>query len=131
MARVADEDRILRVWTPIILRTILIAAMVTLIGGVLAMAAQPPGYYVRRFRAIQAGKVTHQQQNWSAIASTAAHGDPHSIMTIGLIILTLVPLGRVAFTFVFFLKQRDQIFVIATAYVLAGLIAGVMLGRIG
>jgi uncharacterized membrane protein len=131
MATVADEDRIMRVWTPIILRTILIAATVALIGGMLAMAAQPPGYYVRRFRAVQAGIALHRQQNWSDIASTAAHGDPHSIMTIGLIILTLVPLGRVAFTFSLFLKQGDRIFVVATAYVLAGLIAGVMLGRIG
>jgi uncharacterized membrane protein len=105
--------------------------MATLIAGMLAMAAQPPGYYVRRFRAVQAGSALHQQQNWSNIASAAARGDPHSIMTIGLIILTLVPLGRVAFTFCLFLKQGDRVFVTATAYVLTGLLAGVVLGRIG
>ena len=126
-----EEDRILRVWTPVILRTILIAATAALSGGMLAMAAQPSGYYISRFRAVQAGTAMRQPQDWSAIGSAAAHGDPHSILTIGLTILTLVPLGRVAFTFFLFLKQRDIIFVLATAYVLAGLVAGVMLGRIG
>jgi uncharacterized membrane protein len=40
-------------------------------------------------------------------------------MTIGLLILTPVPLGRVAFTFSLFVKERDQIFALATASVLA------------
>ena len=40
-------------------------------------------------------------------------------------------IGRVSFTFVLFLKERDRIFAVATAYVLAALIAGVVLGRIG
>jgi uncharacterized membrane protein len=126
-----DEDRILRDWTPVILRTILIVAAVVLIGGMLATAAQSPGYYVGRFRAVQNGTAIHARQNWSVLWSDAVHGDPHAIMTFGLVILTLVPLGRVAFTFFLFLKERDHVFVAATAYVLAGLIVGVMLGRIG
>jgi hypothetical protein len=48
---------------------------------------------------------------------------PSSIVTIGLPVLTLVPLGRVAFTFVLFVKERERIFALATAYVLAALIA--------
>ncbi len=40
-------------------------------------------------------------------------------MTIGLLILTPVPLGRVAFTFILFVKERDRIFALATAYVLS------------
>jgi uncharacterized membrane protein len=128
---IADEDRILRAWTPVILRTVLIAATTVLITGMLAMAAQSPGYYIKRYQAVRSGMALHESQNWREIALGAAQGDPHSIMTIGLILLTLVPLGRVAFTFFLFLKERDHIFVLATAYVLAGLIAGVMLGRIG
>jgi uncharacterized membrane protein len=58
-------------------------------------------------------------------------GDPHAVMTVGLYVLTLVPLARVAFTFVLFLKQRDWVYVAATAYVLAGLVVGVILGRVG
>jgi len=37
----------------------------------------------------------------------------------------------VAFTFFLFLRERELVFVAATAYVLLGLIAGVVLGRIG
>jgi uncharacterized membrane protein len=58
----------------------------------------------------------------------ALHGNPRSIMTLGLMILTLV---RVAFCLVFFIKTRNGAFVVFTAYVLAGLVAGVLLGRIG
>jgi uncharacterized membrane protein len=46
-------------------------------------------------------------------------------------ILTLVPLTRVAFCLLFFIKTRNKAFVVFTAYVLAGLAAGVLLGRVG
>jgi uncharacterized membrane protein len=131
MPGAVDEDRILSEWTPVLLRTILIGAAVVLIAGMLSMAAQSPGYYVRRFRAVQNGTAVHARQHWSVQWRDAVHGDPHAIMTFGLVILTLVPLGRVAFTFFLFLKERDPVFIAATAYVLAGLIVGVMLGRIG
>jgi uncharacterized membrane protein len=52
-------------------------------------------------------------------------------MTLGLMILTLVPLARVIFSLLFFIKTRNKPFVIFTAYVLAGLVVGVLLGRIG
>ena len=38
---------------------------------------------------------------------------------------------RVAFYLFFFIKTRNRAFVVFTAYVLAGLVAGVLLGRIG
>jgi len=58
-------------------------------------------------------------------------GNPHAVLTIGLFILTLVPLARVAFCFILFLRERDYIYVVLTAYVLTGLIVGVLVGRIG
>ncbi|HVC44664.1 MAG TPA: DUF1634 domain-containing protein [Candidatus Binataceae bacterium] len=126
----AEEDRILRDWTPRILRTILIVSSIILVIGIAATAAQVPGYYVRRFYAVKHGHVQGSEK-FATLVAHMRHGDPRSIMTIGLYILTLVPLARVAFTFFLFLKERDYIFVAATAYVLAGLIFGVMLGRIG
>jgi uncharacterized membrane protein len=57
--------------------------------------------------------------------------DAHSILTLGLLVLTLVPLGRLAFTLLLFIRERDVVYIAATAYVLTALIAGVMLGRIG
>jgi len=128
-ASISKEDQTLRQWTAIILRTVLLVATIVLVVGLLATVFAAPGYYVQRFRSAQEGR-GHHQLEWSQMAAAAFHGDPHSIMTIGLLVLTLVPLGRVAFTFFFFAKQGDRVFAMATAYVLAALIAGVMLGRI-
>jgi uncharacterized membrane protein len=125
-----EEDRIMRVWTPILLRTILIASAIVLVFGLFLMATKTPTFYVERFRSIQAGKL-HPNENLSQDISESLTGDPHSVMTLGLFILTLVPLARVAFCFLLFLKERDYTFVGLTAYVLIALAAGVLLGRIG
>jgi len=124
------EDRILRKWTPLILRTLLMIAATTLIIGLIIMASAAPDYYVQRFHAAQHG-TSHIRQEWALMGEPALHGDPHSILMLGLLVLTLVPLGRVAFTFILFVSEKDRIFTLATAYVLAALITGVMLGRIG
>src|SRR5579883_2646619 len=124
-----DEDRILRVWTPVILRTVLAAAAIVLIIGLLAMTAKP-GEYVQHFRAVQANARSKDYGDFADLLMRAWRGNPRSIMTVGLMILTLVPLARVAFCLMFFIKTRNTAFVIFTAYVLAGLIIGVMLGRI-
>ncbi len=126
----AEEDRILRVWTPVLLRTILIAASAVLVCGLFLMATYAPGFYVERFRAVQGGRM-HAAESFAQIISGALARDPHSVMTLGLFILTLVPLARVAFCFALFLKERDYVYVGLTAYVLIGLVAGVLLGKIG
>jgi uncharacterized membrane protein len=125
-----EEDRILRVWTPILLRTILIAATIVLVIGLFLMATKAPGFYVERFHAVQAGHL-HPPERFSQEIARALQGDPHSVMTCGLFILTLVPLARVAFCFLLFTKERDYTYVVFTAYVLIALMAGVMLGKIG
>ncbi len=130
--RTADEEnRILRHWTPIILRCILVTAIAFLVLGLTLAATRSPGYYVGRFHLVQSGKTMQAATNWAGLTTGATHGDPRAVMTLGLVVLTLVPIARVAFTFVLFLKERDAVFVAATAYVLAGLIAGILLGRIG
>jgi|ERR1700677_2180071 uncharacterized membrane protein len=129
--RAADEERILRVWTPIILRTILVGAIVLLLFGLFSLAWQSPEYYAARFHSLQ-GHVSYQnRKSLAVLGSTALKGDPHSIMTLGLMVLTLVPLARVAFCFLLFIRERDGIYVAFTAYVLIGLVAGVILGRVG
>jgi hypothetical protein len=42
--RAQEEDRILRVWTPVLLRTILIVATVILVIGLFKMITESPGY---------------------------------------------------------------------------------------
>src|SRR5208282_1843207 len=97
-----DEDRILRFWTPILLRTILIVASVILLVGLVLMATQSPGNYVRRYRAAQTASFA-EKTSFAELISMAVHGDPHSLMTVGLFVLTLVPLARVAFSFLLFI----------------------------
>jgi len=126
----AEEDRILRFWTPILLRTILIVAMILLIIGLILTATTTPGYLVDRYREVQQGhligrvSLTHM---WASILA----GNPHAVLTLGLFVLTLVPLARVAFCFLLFIKERDYTYVLFTAYVLTGLVVGIWLGRVG
>ena len=66
-----DEERILRVWTPVILRTILASAIVILLLGLLSMAWQNPGYYVEHFHRLQ-GHVRYQNRESMAGAPFSA-----------------------------------------------------------
>ncbi|MGH7947997.1 MAG: DUF1634 domain-containing protein [Candidatus Binataceae bacterium] len=125
-----NEDRLLRVWTPFLLRTILIASVAILIGGMVAMATTTPDYYVNRFHAVQRGNL-HGAEPFTVMLRGALAGEPYGVATLGLFALTLVPLARVAFCFLLFVAARDWMYVLFTAYVLIGLVVGVALGRVG
>jgi uncharacterized membrane protein len=126
----ADEDRILRVWTPLLLRTILIAAVIVLLIGLLLAYTYAPDYYVQRYLAVQQNHLLGKEK-FAGLIARCLTGQPHAVLTIGLFVLTLVPLARVAFCFLFFIKERDWTYVMLTAYVLIGLIVGVVVGRVG
>lgn len=126
----ADEDRILRVWTPLLLRTILIAAVVVLVIGLILAYSYAPDYYVQRYRAVQHNQLIGKEK-FVGLIDRSFSGQPHAVLTVGLFVLTLVPLARVAFCFLFFIKERDWTYVMLTAYVLIGLIVGVVVGRVG
>jgi uncharacterized membrane protein len=125
-----EEDRILRVWTPFLLRSILIAAMIVLVAGLVLTYTHAPDYYVERYHAVQHGQLIGKEK-FGPLFERVRQGNPHAVLTIGLFVLTLVPLARVAFCFVLFIRERDYTYVALTAYVLAGLIVGVLVGRIG
>jgi uncharacterized membrane protein len=129
LAVAEDENRILRFWTPILLRTILVTAAVILIVGLVLMTSQPDLYLTRYHAAQGAHFIT--KRTFAVQFAFALQGEPHAIMTFGLYALTLVPLARVAFSFLLFIKERDYAYVGFTAYVLAGLIIGMLLGRMG
>ena len=131
MATEQDEDRILRVWTPRILRASVLASSALLILGLVVMGLTAPGFYIDRVDDIQTHGRKAVTQDWTSLTTEAFHGHPRAILMVGLLILTLVPLGRVGFTFFFFLKEKDHAFTILTATVLLLLIVGVMLGRVG
>src|SRR5216684_3998026 len=92
----AEEDRILRLWTPILLRSIVIVAMTALIAGLILAAVRAPGYFADRYRQVQLGHLIGRE-SLAVIWSRLLVGDPHAILTTGLFLLTLVPLVRVAF----------------------------------
>jgi uncharacterized membrane protein len=94
------------------------------------MAVNSPGSYVDRYHQVRMGQ-GHDFETLHELYRSALHGDPHGVLTMGLFVLTLVPLGRVAFCFLLFIKERDYTYVGFTAYVLAGLVLGVILGRVG
>src|SRR5260370_29356439 len=125
-----EEDRILRVWTPILLRSILITAMVLLVAGLVLDYTYAPNYYVERYNAVMHGHLIGKEK-FGLLAEHIREGNPHAVLTIGLFVLTLVPLAPVAFSFVLVIMERDYIYVGLTAYVLAGLIVGVMVGSAG
>ncbi|MFZ0245944.1 DUF1634 domain-containing protein [Candidatus Binatus sp.] len=125
-----EEDRILRVWTPILLRSILIAAMVVLGAGLVMTYTFAPDYYVERYQAVQQGHLIGKEK-FDLLFDRVRQGNPHAVLTIGLFVLTLVPLARVAFCFILFIRERDYTYVALTAYVLAGLIVGVLVGSVG
>src|SRR6266446_542542 len=96
----AEEDRILRVWTPLLLRTILIAAVVVLTIGIVLTYTYAPDYYVDRYHALQQGQLLGRER-FQGFFAEVIEGNPHAVLTLGLFVLTLVPLARVAFCFLF------------------------------
>ena len=125
-----EENRILREWTPILLRSILIAAMIFLVVGLILDYTFAPDYYVQRYQAVQHGQLLGKEK-FGLLYDRVRAGNPHAVLTIGLFVLTLVPLARVAFCFMLFIRERDYTYVALTAYVLAGLIVGVLVGSVG
>jgi len=125
-----EEDRILREWTPILLRSILIAAMVLLVAGLILDYTYAPDYFVERYHAVQQGHLIGKEK-FGLVFERIREGNPHAVLTIGLFTLSLVPLARVAFCFMLFIRERDYTYVALTAYVLAGLVVGVLVGSVG
>ena len=113
-----------------LLRSILIAAMILLVAGLILDYTFAPDYFVERYHAVQQGHLIGKEK-FGLLFDRIREGNPHAVLTLGLFVLTLVPLARVAFCFRLFIKERDYTYVALTAYVLAGLIVGVLVGSVG
>jgi uncharacterized membrane protein len=129
-SRIAEEDRILRRWTPILLRSIVISAMSILVVGLVLTATFAPNYFVHRYHQVQLGHLLGRE-SLASIWSNVLAGKPHAVLTVGLYMLTLVPLARVLFCLVLFIRTRDMAYVGFTAYVFTALIIGLLLGHVG
>jgi uncharacterized membrane protein len=103
---------------------VLIAAVVTLVGGVLLLLSQgstPPSLSV--FRG-QPGNLT----SLSLILKGVREGRGDSIVQLGIVLLIATPIARVAFTLVAFALQRDRTYVLITLLVLLLLMYGLFFG---
>src|SRR5271154_4900768 len=112
-----EEDRILREWTPILLRSILIAAMIFLIVGLILDYTFAPDYYVQRYQAVQHGQLLGKEK-FGLLYDRVRFGKPKKVLKIGVLVLTLVQRARVAFCFMIFIRERDYTYVALPAYVL-------------
>jgi uncharacterized membrane protein len=104
--------------------------MITLIAGLILTYTITPDYYVDRYHEVRQGHLIGKER-LATLLERIREGNPHAVLMIGLFELTLVPLARVAFCFILFIKERDYTYVALTAYVLAGLIVGVLVGSVG
>lgn len=119
------------VWTPRILRGALAGATALLLFGLCLWGARDPRSYVAHYRALRGAPPARHAMDVAQVLRDAAHGQGRALLLVGLLLLTLVPIGRVAFSVVIFVLERDWIFATLTSVVLALLCLGVLLGRVG
>src|SRR6185437_12677401 len=103
---------------------VLLAAMVVLAGAALLLG--------RHGGAVASYAVFHAEptplRSIAGIIRAAFSGDATGIVQLGLLLLILTPIVRVAFTLVAFVLQRDGTYIVVTAIVLALLLFGLVFG---
>jgi uncharacterized membrane protein len=102
---------------------VLVAAVVTFVGG---------GTYLAHHGGTAADFATFRGapdalRSVSAIVRGVVHGQPAALVQLGLVLLILTPMARVALTLCAFLVQRDRMYVLLTTIVLAILVYGMFL----
>lgn len=95
-----------------------LAGTVILLGGIMflyAHANERPDYH--RFQQLPASL-----RSPMAIVRTAFHGDPMSVMQLGMILLIATPITRVAFSVAAFAVRKDRLYVVISTIVLCVLL---------
>jgi uncharacterized membrane protein len=96
---------------------VLLASSIVLVGGVLYLmrhGTEPADY-----------QFFHEETAFrSPLGALQAilSNDPRGVIQLGIFVLIVTPIARVAFSLFFFLRQQDLIYVFVTSFVLAGLI---------
>jgi uncharacterized membrane protein len=96
---------------------VIVASLITLLGGVLYLVSSPArvDYHTFRGEPIFLRRVTN-------IVSDAAALDPRGIMQLGIVLLLATPLARVVLSAVAFAFQRDVLYVVVTLAVFSVLL---------
>ncbi|HTI64186.1 MAG TPA: DUF1634 domain-containing protein [Gemmatimonadaceae bacterium] len=103
---------------------VLLAAAVTLVGGVMLLLHH--GSTAVSYSTFQ-GEPAYLR-SLRAIVTAAFAGDAMAVVQLGLLLLIATPVARVAFTLVAFALQRDRLYVLVTTIVLALLLYGLVFG---
>ena len=101
---------------------VLLAALVVLIGG--AMLLVQFGSATAAFSSFRGEP--DQLRTLGGIVRAAFGGDSRGIVQLGLVLLIITPLARVALTLIAFVVEKDRIFVAITSFVLAILLYGLL-----
>ncbi|WP_341528445.1 DUF1634 domain-containing protein [Nostoc sp. UHCC 0302] len=97
---------------------VILATAVVFIGGVLYLirhGSETPNYQIFRSE-------PSYFRNPEAVATAAFSGRRRGIIQLGLLLLIITPVARVAFSLVAFMRQRDSTYIVVTLIVLAGLL---------
>lgn len=115
----AWNDQRLEVVISVLLRTgVTIAAAVVLLGGIFFVSQRgrdQPEYHVFH-------GAPEAYRTFPSVIRSAGHGDWQAVIQLGLLLLILTPIARVAFSLAGFALERDWVYVALTSLVLGILI---------
>ena len=109
-----DDRRLETIIGQLLRAGVLIAAAIVFAGGVLYLVrshAEPADYHT-----FVAGSMN--TCSLSGIVKAAAHGSSLAIIQVGLLLLVLTPIARVAVAIVGFLLERDRLYAVVSLIVL-------------
>lgn len=104
---------------------VLVSAAVTLLGAIILLAHN--GGTIADFRVFRGA--SPELRSIGAIMRGVVALDGRAITQLGLVLLILTPVSRVALTLWAFLRQHDRLYVVVTTVVLLLLLYGLLWGR--
>jgi uncharacterized membrane protein len=115
-----------------LLRAGVVTSMVLVFSGLVLMFVHHPSY-LRSAEALR--RLTSPgaafPKSLAEVAAGLHDGHGQAVVALGLIVLILTPILRVAVSVIAFAFERDRAFVLITSSVLAVLLASFLLGRVG
>jgi uncharacterized membrane protein len=103
---------------------VVLSSAVVAAGLALMLLAPPPGTPAT-LQGTLAANFGRPTLNPSVLLSGIGHGDPVSVLQLGMLILIATPIARVAASVLLFLRERDMLYVGITLLVLGMLLLGV------
>ncbi len=104
---------------------VLLAAAVVLIGAIALLVQH--GRDIAGFQIFRGE--TAALTSIKGIIAAAFNGESRGVVQLGLLLLIMTPIARVALTLVAFVIQRDRLYIVTTAIVLILLLYGLIWGR--